>query len=159
MWIVKLALQRPYTFVVMALLILLLGITSIKKTPGLRRGPVKRGVAFPVESTRIRDDALNRRRRVIAVISGRVATVVLWNNGAASVRIDENFGRIEAHSTRRIEGTVNAVTIDLPCFHAGYEYVPIVIRSVGRGIDRDHTLGPSIINAIKEEEFDTCCVL
>jgi CzcA family heavy metal efflux pump len=33
MWIVKLALRRPYTFVVMALLILLLGITSIKKTP------------------------------------------------------------------------------------------------------------------------------
>jgi CzcA family heavy metal efflux pump len=33
MWIVKLALRRPYTFVVMALLILLLGVTSIKKTP------------------------------------------------------------------------------------------------------------------------------
>jgi multidrug efflux pump subunit AcrB len=33
MWIVKLALRRPSTFVVMALLILLLGITSIKKTP------------------------------------------------------------------------------------------------------------------------------
>ena len=33
MWIVKLALRRPYTFVVMALLILLLGIASIKNTP------------------------------------------------------------------------------------------------------------------------------
>src|SRR6266851_3351452 len=33
MWIVKLALRRPYTFVVMALLILLLGVTSIKETP------------------------------------------------------------------------------------------------------------------------------
>ena len=33
MWIVKLALRRPYTFVVMALLILLLGVTSIKRTP------------------------------------------------------------------------------------------------------------------------------
>ncbi|MGH8101872.1 MAG: hypothetical protein ACREIW_11295 [Chthoniobacterales bacterium] len=31
MWIVKLALRRPYTLVVMALLILLLGITSIKE--------------------------------------------------------------------------------------------------------------------------------
>jgi hypothetical protein len=31
MWIVKLALRRPYTFVVMGLLILLLGIASIKK--------------------------------------------------------------------------------------------------------------------------------
>jgi CzcA family heavy metal efflux pump len=33
MWIVKLALRRPYTFVVMALLILLLGIASIKQMP------------------------------------------------------------------------------------------------------------------------------
>jgi multidrug efflux pump subunit AcrB len=33
MWIVKLALRRPYTFVVMALLILLLGAVSIKTTP------------------------------------------------------------------------------------------------------------------------------
>jgi CzcA family heavy metal efflux pump len=33
MWIVKLALRRPYTVVVMALLILLLGVTAIKNTP------------------------------------------------------------------------------------------------------------------------------
>ena len=33
MWIVKLALRRPYTFIVMALLILILGVTTIQKTP------------------------------------------------------------------------------------------------------------------------------
>ncbi len=33
MWIVKLALRQPYTFVVAALLILLLGLVSIRKTP------------------------------------------------------------------------------------------------------------------------------
>jgi multidrug efflux pump subunit AcrB len=33
MWIVRLALRRPYTFVVMALLITLLGVASIKNTP------------------------------------------------------------------------------------------------------------------------------
>src|SRR5437867_3459694 len=33
MWIVRLALRRPYTFVVMALLILLLGVLSIATTP------------------------------------------------------------------------------------------------------------------------------
>jgi multidrug efflux pump subunit AcrB len=33
MWIVKLALRRSYTFVVMAPLILVLGIASIKKMP------------------------------------------------------------------------------------------------------------------------------
>jgi multidrug efflux pump subunit AcrB len=33
MWIVKLALRQPYTFVVIALLILLLGVVAIRKTP------------------------------------------------------------------------------------------------------------------------------
>ena len=33
MWIVKLALNRPYTFVVVAVLILLLGIYSVATTP------------------------------------------------------------------------------------------------------------------------------
>ena len=33
MWIVKLALRRPYTFVVLAILILVMGILSILRTP------------------------------------------------------------------------------------------------------------------------------
>ena len=33
MWIVRLALRRPYTFIVMALLILMLGVASIRRTP------------------------------------------------------------------------------------------------------------------------------
>ncbi|MBY0357986.1 MAG: efflux RND transporter permease subunit [Candidatus Obscuribacterales bacterium] len=33
MWVVKLALDRPYTFVVMAIFILIMGITSIRNTP------------------------------------------------------------------------------------------------------------------------------
>jgi len=33
MWIVKLALRRPYTFVVMSLLVLVLGALTIRETP------------------------------------------------------------------------------------------------------------------------------
>ena len=33
MWIVRLALRRPYTFVVMSLLILILGVLAIYTTP------------------------------------------------------------------------------------------------------------------------------
>ena len=33
MWIVRLALRRPYTFVVMAILILVMGVVSIERTP------------------------------------------------------------------------------------------------------------------------------
>ena len=38
MWIVRLALRRPYTFVVMALAILLLGIVAIVKAMGALNG-------------------------------------------------------------------------------------------------------------------------
>ena len=33
MWIVQLALRRPYTFVVMSIVILILGVLSILRTP------------------------------------------------------------------------------------------------------------------------------
>ena len=33
MWIVRLALQRPYTFVVLAILILIMGALAIVRTP------------------------------------------------------------------------------------------------------------------------------
>ena len=33
MWIVKLALRRPYTFIVLAIVIMLLGVFSISRTP------------------------------------------------------------------------------------------------------------------------------
>ena len=33
MWIVALALRRPYTFVMAAILVLILGIVTIKRTP------------------------------------------------------------------------------------------------------------------------------
>jgi multidrug efflux pump subunit AcrB len=33
MWIVRLALRRPYTFIVMSLAILILGVLSIVRTP------------------------------------------------------------------------------------------------------------------------------
>src|SRR5438876_6336172 len=119
-----------------------------------RRRPVERCVSFPIVGTWIRHHALHRRRYIVTFVSGCVATVVLWNNGTASIRVDENFGRIEAHSTRRIERTLYSIAVDLPRFHARHEDMPVVICPAGCGIDRDHTLGLSIINTIKEEEFD-----
>src|SRR4029077_14090370 len=50
---------------------------------GLRRRPLEWCVSFPIVSTRIRHNGLNRRRSVVAFLSGRVATVVLWNHRAA----------------------------------------------------------------------------
>ena len=125
---------------------------------GLGRRSLERCVSFPIVSTRIGHNALNRRFCVVAFDSSCVATVILWNNRATSIRIDEDFGGIKAHSIRWIEGAPNSISVDLSCFHTRYENVPIVICPVGCGIDRDHTLGPIVIT-VKEEEFDPGCAL
>jgi hypothetical protein len=73
MWIVKLALRRPYTFVVRALLILLLGITSIKKTPTERRKSkmtIANGDQFSFISKEVAKDPSLATRRVRA--NGRI---------------------------------------------------------------------------------------
>src|SRR6516225_4248735 len=77
----------------------------------LRRRRLERCVSLPVVITRICHHAFNRCRRIIAFHPGCVATVVLWNNCTASIRIEEDFGRIETHSTRRIERSLSAITV------------------------------------------------
>src|SRR6478672_4353501 len=111
---------------------------------GLRRGPIEGCVAFPIVGTRICHHALHRRRGIVAFLSGSVATVVLRNDRAPAIWINEHLGRIKAHSTRRIESSINAITVDLPCFHPRHEHVPIVICPTGCRIDPNETRGPSI---------------
>src|SRR3954466_1840587 len=83
-----------------------------------RSGPVERRVAFPIVCTRINDDALHRYCGIVAFFSRSFATIVLRNSGAASIWVDEEFGRIEAHSIFRIEWSLNSIAVDLPSFHA-----------------------------------------
>ena len=96
-----------------------------------RGRPVERHVAFPIVGTRIDHHTFHRRRGIVAFLPGRFATVILRHNGAASIWIEENFGGIEAHSARRIEGSLNSIAVDLPGSHAGHEYMPVVIGAVG----------------------------
>jgi CzcA family heavy metal efflux pump len=77
MWIVQLALRRPYTFIVMALLILLLGIVTIQRTP-TDIFPV---IDIPVVSViwaynGISPDDMEKR---ICTISERAATTTVAN--------------------------------------------------------------------------------
>jgi len=108
---------------------------------------------------RIYHHALHRRRGVVTFLSGSLATVVLRNYYAPSVWVEKHFGRIETHSTPRIESSINSITVELPCFHAWHEHVPIVIGAAGCRIDPDYTRWPGIIDAIKQEQFDRYCVL
>src|SRR4029450_6200665 len=115
----------------------------------LGRRRFERCVSLPIISTRICHDALHRRRGIVAFLLGSLAIVILWNHRAASIRIEENFGGIETHSTPGIESSVNAITIDLPRFHAGYENGPVGICPVSCGMERGRTLWPGVSNTSK----------
>jgi hypothetical protein len=126
---------------------------------GLRRGPIEGRVAFPIVGTRICHHALHRRGGIVTFLSGGIATVVIWNHHAPSVWVEKYFGRIESQSAGRIEGSFDSITVDLPCLHPRYEHVPIVICAARCRIAPNDTRGPSIIDAIKQEQLDRCCVL
>ena len=97
--------------------------------PGGR--PVEWRVTFPIVRTQTNHHTLHSRRAIVAFLPGSFATVILRHNGAASIRIEEDFGGIEAHSARRIVGPVNSIAVDLPGSHARYEYMPVMIGAVG----------------------------
>lgn len=77
MWIVQLALRRPYTFVVMALLILILGVSTIIKTPT----DVFPVIDIPVVSVIWQFGGISpsEMEKRIATISERAATTTVNN--------------------------------------------------------------------------------
>lgn len=90
MWIVHLALRRPYTFVVLAILILLLGAFSILRTPT----DVFPNINIPVVSiiwTYNGFTAQQMSDRIVSITERNLTTVV------------DNIQRIESQSLSRAE--------------------------------------------------------
>jgi hypothetical protein len=52
---------------------------------------------------------------------------------------------------------VGTKSVDLANLHARYEYVPIMIGTVGEWIDGDDTRGASILDPIKKQQFNPLC--
>src|SRR6266542_3227219 len=90
-----------------------------------RGGPIEWCVAFPIVCMRIYNDALHRHRGIVTFPLCRFATVVLRNYRGASIWVDEDFVRIEAHSTTRIKWPLNSIAVDLTCCHTRYEDMPV----------------------------------
>src|ERR1700681_2392593 len=75
MWIVRLALRRPYTFVVMAILILVMGVISILRTPT----DIFPNINIPVVSVKSNYNGLvpqEMANRIISVTERNMTTVV-----------------------------------------------------------------------------------
>src|SRR5580693_3431728 len=116
---------------------------------GPRGRPAKRCVAFPIVRVWIDHHALHRRGGVVAFPARSIAAVILGNNYAASIRIKENLGGIKPHPARGIERPLDSIPVKLPRLDARHQYVPIMVGTVGREIDRDHTRGLGIISRSK----------
>src|SRR5215510_267761 len=109
------------------------------------------GITLPIIGVHIYDHALHGGCGIIPGLPRGVTTVVLWNKSAAPVWIQEDFAWIETHSTRRIESSLNAVTVNLPCFYLRYKDMPIMIGTVSCRIDRDHTRRLNVVDTIKKK--------
>jgi hypothetical protein len=79
----------------------------------------------------IHHHALHRRGGVVAFEARGIAAVILGNNHAAPIRIEQNLGGIEPHPVRGIERPVDAIAVKLPGLHARHKYVPIMVGAVG----------------------------
>ena len=119
--------------------------------PGGR--PVQGRVAFPIVGAGIDDDAFHGRRRVIALDARRFTAIVLGNNHAAAIGIQENLVGIKPHSARRIERPLDAIAIELPGLHIRDEYVPVMVGAVRRRVDRNHARGHSVVFAVEENQL------
>ncbi len=97
--------------------------------------------------------ALHRRRGVVAFPARGIAAVILGNNYAAAVGVKQNLGGVKAHSTRGIERPVNSVPVKLPRLHARYKDVPVVVRTVRRRVNRNHTGRARIVLPVKEHHL------
>lgn len=78
-----------------------------------------------------------------------IAAVILGNNYAAPIQVEKNLDGIKPHPARGIERPLDPIPVKLPRLNARHEYVPIMVGTVGREIDRDHARGLGIISRSK----------
>ena len=121
---------------------------------GARGGPAQREVALPVVRARIDDHALHRRRGVVALPSRGLAVVVLRDDHAPAVRVEQDLGGIEPQPARGVRRPLDPVAVDLSRRAPGHEHVPVVVGPVRRRVDPDHAGRGGVVLPVEEQEFD-----
>src|SRR5206468_3470085 len=97
---------------------------------------------------------LHRSRSVVTFPLRGLAGVVLRNDHAPAVRVEQDLGGVEPKSTRGGRSPLDPVAIDLSRQHAWHEYVPVVVCAVRNRIDLHHTGRGGVILPVEDEEFD-----
>src|SRR6516162_3667121 len=102
---------------------------------------------------RINYDALHCSLSVGDRTACGFTTVIPRCDSAPAVWIKENFGRIEPLAISGIERARYSVGIDLAWLHGRHENMPVVIGSVNRGIERNHSCRLVVIFLVKKQEI------
>src|SRR3974377_330042 len=102
---------------------------------------------------RINYDALHCSLSVGVRTACGFTTVIPRYDSAPAVWIKENFGRIEPLAISGIERARYSVGIDLTRLHVRYENMPVVVGSLNRVIERNHTCRLAVIFLVKTQEI------
>jgi hypothetical protein len=73
----------------------------------------------------------------------------------ATVRVQQNFARIESQARRRRGRPVHPIAVELPGLHGRDKHVPVVIRPVSVRLQFDAPAGPGVACLIEEQQLDT----
>src|ERR1700733_15958951 len=119
----------------------------------LRRGPVEWSVAFPLIRVGVNHNILHRRGAAVAWQARRLSTVILWNNDASPVRIQQELGGIKPHPARGIERSLHPISVKLTGLRAGHKCVPILSSAMSCTIDGDHARRAKVFFPVEEHQF------
>src|SRR5215469_5056554 len=102
---------------------------------------------------RVNHDALHCSLSIASGTACGFTIVIPWYDRTPAIRIKENLGRIEPQATSGIERARHSVGIDLARLHLWYENMPVVVGSVNREIERNHTCRLAVIFLVKKQEI------
>jgi len=118
-------------------------------------GPVlQRFIALPVVCGGIHHYALHCFGSVITFPAGSLAAVVPGNDNTAPIWVKENFRRIKPQPAGWLEWPLNPIGVKLPRLHTWHKHVPVMVGTIGHGVDMDYRRGPGVILSIKKQQFD-----
>src|SRR5215208_4817968 len=96
----------------------------------LGKRSAERDITLPIISSRVRDDAFQRRRHVIARLASCVPIAGLRPGDAPGIWIEQHLLRIEPEPFCRVERPSHAIPIDLSRSDARHEHVPVMVCAV-----------------------------
>ena len=111
------------------------------------------GIGFPVVGGRIRHHALHSGSGIVAGQAGSLTAVVRRHHYGAAIGVEQHFGGVEPHASRRVKRPMHTIAIDLPGLYARHENMPVVVGSVDGRVQFDDPARVAIVRAIEEQQL------